>query len=57
MRSHLAALLVFSALASTVLATLARDGTPARLRFGLRLFAGLVLGVVALGWVMHGLPD
>ncbi len=57
MRSHLAALLVFSALVSTVLATLARDGARARLRFGLRLFAALVLGVVALGWVMRGLPD
>jgi hypothetical protein len=57
MFSHLLALVLFSGLVSAVLATLARDEPRQRASFGLRLFVGLVLSVMALGWAMRGLPS
>ncbi len=44
MQSHLVALIVFSALVSTVFAVLLRDSTPARLKFGAMAFAAFVGG-------------
>lgn len=57
MRSHLLTLIVFSALVSTVFATLQRDDTPSRLRFGLKLFAAFVLSVLVVGWLMAPFPN
>ncbi len=57
MRSHLAALLLFSGLVSIALATLARDEPRARTRFAARLFFALVLGVALCGWLMSPLPN
>jgi heme A synthase len=57
MHSHLLALLTFSALVATVFATIARDERRERLRFGLKIFAALVLSVVLLGWLMNPLPN
>lgn len=55
--SHLVNLLVFSALVSTVFATLLRESGAERLRFALKLFAGFVLGAVAVGWLMAPFPS
>jgi len=54
--SHVLSLLVFSALVSTVFATLLRDTTKARLRFGLAAFGAFVLSTLLLGWLMNPFP-
>jgi hypothetical protein len=56
MASHLVALLLFSALVSTVLALVMRDGTRARLRFGVLAFLAFVLSALAVGWLMYPFP-
>ena len=55
--SHLLALVVFSALASTVFATLLRPDLPGRVRFGLMVFGAFVLSAVAVGWLMYPFPS
>ncbi len=57
MKSHLVALVLFSALVSTVFATLLRDDTRARLRFGLVAFAAFVLSTFLVGWLMYPFPN
>lgn len=54
--SHLVALVSFSALTSTVFATLLRDDLRSRLRFGLILFGSFILSAVAVGWLMYPFP-
>ena len=54
--SHLLALLVFSALVSVVFAFLQRDEPAARVRFGLKVFAGFVLSTFVIGWLMFPFP-
>ncbi|HEX9186931.1 MAG TPA: hypothetical protein VGB87_07660 [Vicinamibacteria bacterium] len=54
--SHLLTLVVFSALASTVFATLLRDTTRERVRFFLAAFAGFVLSTLAIGWLTNPFP-
>jgi hypothetical protein len=56
MRSHLLNLLVFSSLVSTVFATLLRDTTRERLRFGLMAFAAFLLSTLAIGWLTNPFP-
>ncbi|MBI3931910.1 MAG: hypothetical protein HY317_00720 [Acidobacteria bacterium] len=56
-RSHLVALLVFSALVGAVFATLLRDDARSRLRFGALVFAAFVLSAVVAGWVMYPFPS
>jgi hypothetical protein len=56
MRSHLLNLLVFSSLVSTVFATLLRDTTRERLRFGLMAFAAFLLATLAIGWLTNPFP-
>lgn len=56
MHSHLATLVVFSALVSTVFALLLRDTTRERLRFGLVAFAAFVLATIVTGWLMNPFP-
>jgi hypothetical protein len=56
MHSHLVTLVVFSALVSTVFATLLRDTTRDRLRFGLVAFAAFVLSTLVLGWLTNPFP-
>jgi hypothetical protein len=57
MKSHLVNLIVFSSLVSLVFAFLLRDGASQRLRFALLAFLGLVLGTVAIGWLMRPFPN
>ncbi len=57
MHSHLITLLVFSALVSTVFATLLRDTMRARLRFGLLAFAAFVVSTLVIGWLTNPFPQ
>ncbi len=57
MGSHLITLFVFSALVSTVFATLLRDTTRARLRFAALAFAAFVLTTIVVGWLMSPFPS
>jgi hypothetical protein len=57
MASHLATLVVFSALVAAVFATLLRDDPRSRLRFGLLVFGALVLSAVVVGWLMAPFPS
>jgi hypothetical protein len=57
MQSHLLNLLLFSVLVSTVFATLLRDDTQGRLRFGLLAFSAFVLSTLVLGWIMRPFPS
>lgn len=54
--SHVLSLLVFSALVSIVFATLLRDSTKERLRFGLWAFGAFVVSTLVLGWLMNPFP-
>jgi hypothetical protein len=56
MHSHLVTLLVFSALVSTVFATLLRDTTHDRLRFGFLAFAAFVVSTLVIGWLTNPFP-
>jgi len=55
-KSHLVLLVVFSALVSTVFATLLREDSKSRLRFGLMAFGAFVLTTLVLGWLMYPFP-
>ena len=57
LQSHLFNLVAFSSLVSAVFATLLRDDTPSRLRFGLKAFGGFVLAALLLSWVMRPFPS
>jgi len=57
MHSHLVTLIAFSALVSTVFATLLRDSTPERLRFGLMAFAAFVVSTLVIGWLTNPFPS
>lgn len=57
MKSHLSMLLVFSALVSTVFATLLRDDAKSQLRFGLKVFAAFVGSAIVVGWLMAPFPS
>lgn len=55
-RSHLLALVLFSGLVATVFATLLRETTRERLRFGLLAFAAFVLSTLVIGWLANPFP-
>ncbi len=57
MRSHLLILVVFSALVSTVFATLLRDTPKERLLFGLYAVGAFVVSTLLLGWLMNPFPS
>jgi hypothetical protein len=48
-------MIVFAACVSVVFATLLRDEPTDQIRFGLRVFGGLIVGAYLLGWLMRGL--
>jgi len=56
MRSHLVNLLLFSLLVSTVFATLLRDTTRERLKFGGYAFLAFVLSTLVIGWMTNPFP-
>ena len=55
--SYFLSLLIFSALVSTVFATLLRDELAGRLRLGALLFGAFVLCSMVVGWVMYPFPS
>ena len=57
LHSHLSNLLVFSLLVATVFATLLRDDTRSRLRFGLLTFTAFVVSALVVGWLMAPFPN
>ena len=52
MASHLGVMMIFAACVSAVFGALQRDLPRDQMRFAGRLFAVLVLGAYAAGWVM-----
>jgi hypothetical protein len=56
MHSHLVTLVVFSALVSTVFATLLRDTLRERVRFFVMAFAAFVLSTLVIGWLSNPFP-
>ena len=57
MRSHLVALLVFSALVAVVFALLQRQDKRERIRFGVMAFGAFVLSALVVGWLMFPFPS
>ncbi len=55
MTTHLGIMIFFAACVSAVFAAIARDAPGDQLRFGSRMFTGLVLGAYGLGWVLFGI--
>lgn len=53
MTSHLGIMLLFAACVSTVFGTLFRDLPHEQFRLGARIFATLVVGGYAIGWLMY----
>ena len=51
--THLGVMLLFAACVSTVFGTLLRDDGRAQLKLGGRIFAALVVGAYATGWLMY----
>jgi len=56
MASHLVSLFVFSTLVALAFAFLQRDEPAARLRFGLKVFAGFLVSTFVIGWLMFPFP-
>ena len=56
MRSHVLHLLLYATLVSTFFALLARRNVGERLRLGAVLWCGMVLGTLALAWLMFPFP-
>jgi heme A synthase len=53
MTSHLGVMIFFAACVAAVFAALLRDAPAAQTRYGARVFAALVVGAYALGWLMY----
>ncbi len=52
LRSHLVSMIIYALLAAIVLALIRRDTRKARLKYGLFLFAVMVVGALLFGWFM-----
>jgi heme A synthase len=55
MTSHVALMVVFALLVSTVFAVLLRDEPREQVQTGARMFGAFVLAGLALGWLMYPL--
>ena len=53
MTTHLGVMILFAACVSIVFAVLGRDDRGAQVRLASRIFAGLVVGAWAVGWIMY----
>ena len=56
MLNHITLMVLFAAVVAVVFACLGKDSLGDRVRFGLWLFLGLVLGGLALSWLMFPFP-
>ena len=56
MTTHVGLMVVFALFVSLVFATLLRDNPREQLLLGAKMFAGLVGGAIAVGWLLYPLP-
>jgi hypothetical protein len=56
MHSHLALMLIFSLCVSAVFAGLLREETPEQLVIGAKMFGGMIVAALVLGWLMRPFP-
>jgi hypothetical protein len=56
MRSHLVLMLIFSLCVSEVLACLQREDPREQVAIGSRMFGGMFVAALVLGWVMRPVP-
>ena len=56
MTTHAGLMVVFALFVSVVFATLLRDNPKDQLLLGAKMFAGLVGGAIAVGWLLYPLP-
>ena len=56
MTTHVGLMIVFAVFVSVVFATLLRDDPKEQLRLGAKMFAGMVGGAIAVGWLLSPLP-
>lgn len=55
MRNHITLMAIYAALTALFFALLWKD-PPERKRFFLKTFLALVIGAIAVGWVMYSFP-
>lgn len=53
MTSHLGVMILFAFCVAAVFGTLMKDDWNQQLRLGARIFSGLIVGAVAVGWLMY----
>lgn len=53
MASHLGTMVLFAAIVAVIFALLLREDAPGQLRIGGRIFGGLTLGAIVVGWLMY----
>lgn len=53
MASHLGTMVLFAAIVAVIFALLLREDAPEQLRIGGRIFGGLTLGAIVVGWLMY----
>lgn len=56
MTTHLGLMVVFALFVSVVFATLLRDDPKEQVKLGAKMFAGMVGGAMAVGWLLYPLP-
>lgn len=56
MTTHLGLMVVFALFVSVVFATLLRDDPKEQVLLGAKMFAGMVGGAIAVGWLLYPLP-
>jgi len=54
--THLGLMVVFALFVSVVFATLLRDDPKEQVKLGAKMFAGMVGGAMAVGWLLYPLP-
>ena len=52
LRSHLLSMIIYAAFTALVLALIRRDNRKSRLKYGLFLFAVMIVGALLFGWFM-----
>jgi len=52
-KSHLFSMIVYAFFVAVVLSLLRRDEKKARIRYGLLMFAIMVVGAILFGWLMY----
>ena len=56
LNSHLLLLVVFASCVSVVFAALMRDTVDEQVRLGMKMFGGMVVTALILGWLMYPFP-